>query len=177
MRIELREIGEIGDWRIRSYRPEDAAALAELADNRKISRNMHDTFPHPYTLADARGWIAHAMQESPERNFAIASATQVVGGIGLKLRDDVFRRSAEIGYWLGEPYWGRGIATAALRALTDYAFEQFDLVRIEAGVFEWNPASCRVLEKAGYEREARLRQAISKDGQVIDRFLYALVRE
>lgn len=168
---------EIGDWQIRSYRADDAEALARAADNRKIWRNLNDYFPNPYTLADANGWIAFTQQESPERNFAIASATEVIGGIGLKLRDDVFRRSAEIGYWLGEPYWGRGIATAALQALTDYAFERFDLVRIEAGVFEWNPASCRVLEKAGYVREARLRRSVCKDGQVIDRFLYALVRD
>ena len=154
-----------------------AATLAAAADNRKIWRNMNEGFPNPYTLADANGWIALTRQESPERNFAIASGTEVIGGIGLKLRDDVFHRSAEIGYWLGEHFWGRGIATAALSALTDYAFVQFDLIRIDAGVFEWNPASCRVLEKAGYVREARLRKSVVKDGQVIDRFLYAKLRD
>jgi RimJ/RimL family protein N-acetyltransferase len=168
---------DIGDWQIRSYRPEDAQSLADAADNRKIWRNMNEGFPNPYTLADARGWIALTHQESPERNFAIASGAEVIGGIGLKLRDDVFRRSAEIGYWLAEPYWGRGIATAALSALTDCAFEQFDLVRIDAGVFEWNPASCRVLEKAGYQQEARLRKSVSKDGEIIDRLIYARLRE
>lgn len=168
---------EIGDWRIRSYRPDDAKSLAAAADNRKIWRNLNDSFPHPYTLGDARAWIAFTQQESPERNFAIASETEVIGGIGLKLRDDVFRRSAEIGYWLGESHWGRGIATAALLALTDYAFERFDLVRIDAGVFEWNPASCRVLEKAGYLQEARLRKSVSKDGEIIDRLIYARLRE
>ena len=168
---------DIGDWQIRSYRPDDAESLAAAADNRKIWRNMNEGFPNPYTLADANGWIALTRQESPERNFAIASGTEVIGGIGLKLRDDVFHRSAEIGYWLGEHFWGRGIATAALSALTDYAFEQFDLIRIDAGVFEWNPASCRVLEKAGYVREARLRKSVVKDGQVIARFLYAKLRD
>ena len=168
---------DIGEWQIRSFREDDADALARLANNRRIWRNLNDYFPHPYTLGDANGWIEFTQQEEPERNFAIASATQVVGGIGLKLREDVFRRSAEIGYWLGEPYWGRGIATEALQALTDYAFEAFDLVRIDAGVFEWNPASCRVLEKVGYVREARLRKSVVKDGQVIDRFLYAKLRD
>lgn len=168
---------EIGEHQIRSFRPEDAASLAEAANNRRIWRNLNDYFPHPYTIEDARSWIARTQQESPEQNFAIASGSEVIGGIGLKLRDDVFRRSAEIGYWIGEPYWGRGIATAALRALTDDAFERLDLVRIDAGVFEWNPASCRVLEKAGYVQEARLRKSVSKDGQIIDRLIYARLRE
>jgi RimJ/RimL family protein N-acetyltransferase len=168
---------DIGEYQIRSLRPEDAESLAAFANNRNIWRNLNEGFPHPYTVEDARAWIEFASQESPEQNFAIASGSNVIGGIGLKLRADVFRRSAEIGYWLGEPYWGRGIATIALRALTEYAFEQFDLVRIDAGVFEWNPASCRVLEKVGYVREARLRQSVTKDGQTIDRFLYALVRD
>jgi len=168
---------DIGDWMIRSYRTEDAESLARSANNRSIWRNLNDYFPHPYTLEDAHSWIALTRRESPEQNFAIASDREVIGGIGLKLRDDVYRRTAEIGYWLAEPYWGRGIATAALQALTGYAFEQFDLVRIDAGVFEWNPASCRVLEKAGYEREARLRRSVVKDGRIIDRLIYARLRD
>ncbi|MYE06597.1 MAG: GNAT family N-acetyltransferase, partial [Chloroflexi bacterium] len=111
------------------------------------------------------------------QNFAIASTAQVIGGIGLRLRSDVFRRSAEIGYWLAEPFWGRGIATAALRALTKHAFEQFNLVRIDASVYEWNPASARVLEKAGYTFEARLARSIYKDGQIVDRLIYAKLRD
>ena len=99
-----------------------------------------------------------------------------VGGIGLDLRSDIFRRSAEIGYWLGEPFWGRGLTTEAVRAVTDYAFETFDLRRIDAGVFEWNRASMRVLEKAGYTCEARLRKSITKEGQTIDQLIYARVR-
>ncbi len=168
---------DIGEWQIRSYRADDGESLALAANNRQIWRNLNDYFPHPYTLDDARYWIDFTQKEAPERNFAIASQHGVIGGIGLKLRDDVFRKSAEIGYWLGEPHWDRGIATQALRALTEYAFEQFDLVRIDAGVFEWNPASCRVLEKAGYVREARLQRSVCKDGQVIDRFIYAKLRD
>lgn len=168
---------DIGEWMIRSYQTEDAESLARSANNRSVWRNLNDYFPHPYTLEDAHGWIALTKQESPEQNFAIGDESQVIGGIGLKLRNDVFRRSAEIGYWLAEPHWGQGIATAALLALTDYAFERFDLVRIDAGVFEWNPASCRVLEKAGYEREARLRRSVFKDGLIIDRLIYARLRD
>jgi [ribosomal protein S5]-alanine N-acetyltransferase len=99
-----------------------------------------------------------------------------VGGVGIELGTDVFRRSAEIGYWLGEPFWGRGIATEALRAMTAYAFERFDICRLEAGVFDWNPASARVLEKNGYVLEGRARLGVIKDGRMGDRLLYALVR-
>ena len=138
---------------------------------------MRDTFPYPYRLSDAREWIDFATTQSPEANFAIASDRELIGGIGITLQSDVNRHSAEIGYWLGEPHWGQGIATAALLAMTDWAFAQFDLVRLYGEVFEWNPASGRVLEKAGYEFEGRLRQSIIKDGQVIDALLYAIVRD
>ena len=100
-----------------------------------------------------------------------------MGGVGLFLQADVERYSAEIGYWIGEAFWGRGLATAVVRAFTDYAFDAFDLCRIYANVFEWNPGSCRVLEKAGYVLEGRLRSSAVKDGFVLDGFLYAKVRE
>ena len=167
---------QIGEYQIRNYRRDDAESLARYANNRDISRNMRDTFPFPYTLEDAHGWIDLVSIESPEANFAIASETEVVGGIGLIFGTDIHRRSAEIGYWLGEPFWGRGIATAALQALTEHAFREHDLARIHAHVFEWNPASTRVLEKVGYEFEGRLRKSVSKDGQLIDGLVYAIVR-
>lgn len=167
---------DVGPWQVRSYREDDAEALARYANNRRVWRNLNDFFPHPYTVNDAKQWIALTQREQPERNFAIASQTEPIGAIGLKLRDNVSRHTAEIGYWLGEPFWGQGIATAALRATTNFAFAHFDLARLEAYVFEWNPASCRVLEKAGYTQEARLRKAVYKDGQLIDQFLYAKIR-
>jgi [ribosomal protein S5]-alanine N-acetyltransferase len=100
-----------------------------------------------------------------------------VGGIGLILGADVERRSAEIGYWLAEPYWGRGIGSAAVEAVTEWAFARFDLVRLHAGVYEWNPASVRVLRKAGNTLEARRRKSVTKDGETIDRLLYVRLRE
>jgi len=167
---------DLGRFGIRSWRSGDEASLVRYANNRKIWRNLRDEFPHPYTLADARQWIERASVVGPETSFAIVLAGAAAGSIGLRLRDDIYRRSAEIGYWLGEEFWGRGIATEAVRALTGYAFASFDLCRIYAGVFEWNPASMRVLEKAGYELEGRLRQSVTKDGQTIDELLYAVIR-
>lgn len=167
----------IGDWQIRSWHPEDEPSLVKYADNRNVSINLRNAFPHPYTREHARAWIEFASSQVPEANFAIASREEAIGGIGLRLGEDVFRGTAEIGYWLGEPFWGRGIATLAVVALTDFAFSEFDLERVEAHVFERNPASARVLEKAGYSLEGRLRRSITKEGMTIDRFLYAKIRE
>lgn len=161
---------------IRSWREADVSSLTVHANNRNIWRNLRDRFPHPYTRKDAEGWIAFASQSVPETNFALVVEEVAVGGIGLELQGDVFRRGAEVGYWLGEPYWGRGIATEALEAFSAWAFEQFDLVRLQALVFGWNGASARVLEKAGYAFEARLRMSIFKDEQFTDACLYARLR-
>jgi RimJ/RimL family protein N-acetyltransferase len=100
-----------------------------------------------------------------------------VGGVGLEPMADVYRLTATVGYWLGEPFWGRGFATQALRALSAYAFSTFDLHRLEAAVFGWNLASARVLEKAGYSLEGRLRRSVIKDGRIADSLLYARLRE
>jgi len=161
---------------LRPWRPGDEPSLVRYANNRNVSGNLRDRFPYPYTAADAETWIARASGQSPATSFAIVVDDAGVGGVGVELGTDVFRRSAEIGYWLGEPFWGRGIATEVLRAMTAYAFEHFDICRLEAGVFSWNPASARVLEKAGYTLEGRARLAVTKDGRTGDRLLYALVR-
>jgi [ribosomal protein S5]-alanine N-acetyltransferase len=162
---------------IRSWHLRDIPSLVRHANNRRVWRNLRDRFPHPYTASDGDRWIRQATQMVPQTHFAIATGDQAVGGIGLDLQVDVFRRSAEIGIWLGEAHWGRGIATEAVRALTNFAFTNLDVCRVYAGVFEWNPASMRVLEKAGYSVEGRLRNSVTKDGQTIDRMLYAIVRE
>jgi [ribosomal protein S5]-alanine N-acetyltransferase len=161
---------------LRPWRRGDEASLVRYANNRNISRNLRDRFPYPYTAADADAWIGRVSAESPPCNFAIVVDGAAVGGIGLERGEDVFRRSAEVGYWLGEPFWGRGIATEAVRAVTAYAFATFDLCRLQAHVFAWNPASMRVLEKAGYTFESRARLAVTKEGRTIDRVEYALIR-
>lgn len=167
----------LGRCTVRPWRAGDEPSLTRHANNRRVSLNMRDRFPYPYSHADAEEWIRTASAETPVTNFAVVVAGSAVGGIGFELGADVFRRSAEIGYWLGEAYWGRGIATEALRAMTDYAFAHLDICRIYAVVFEDNPASARVLEKAGYTCEGRLRQSIVKDGRTMDSLLYAAVRD
>lgn len=161
---------------LRPWQPGDETSLVRHANNRRIWLNVRDRFPHPYTMDDARFWVQLANTVEPATNFAIVVDDEAVGGIGILLQDDVHWRSAEIGYWLGEEYWGRGIVTEAVRAVTDWAFAEFDLCRIFACVYEWNPASMRVLEKAGYEYEGRLRKSVTKDGQTIDQVIYAVVR-
>jgi RimJ/RimL family protein N-acetyltransferase len=162
---------------IRSWSLDDAAALPRYANNRRIAVNLRDLFPYPYTRADAERFLAHAVTQQPETDFAIATADEVIGGIGLRLGIDIHRRTAEIGYWLAEPFWGRGVMSEAVAAFTAYAFWTFDLVRIFAEVFANNPASARVLEKAGFLCEGRLRARICKEGRILDALLYARLRE
>lgn len=162
---------------VRPWRRGDEDSLAYYANNYKIWRNVRDKFPHPYTIEHARDWVGLATPENPPSNFAIVVEGQAVGGIGLVFRDDINRCSAEIGYWLGEEFWGRGIVADAVRGVTAWAFDNFDIHRIFAGVLEWNPASMRVLEKAGYQFEARLRNAVIKEDIVMDEFIYAIIRE
>jgi [ribosomal protein S5]-alanine N-acetyltransferase len=160
---------------IRSWQLTDAESVAVHANNRKIWRNLRDAFPFPYTIDDASTYIQSALTREPETRFAIVVDGRAVGSIGFLLHGDVERVSAEIGYWLGEPFWGRDIMSEAVRATTQYAVQNHQLTRIYALPFEWNQASCRVLEKAGYTLEGRLRRSAIKDGQVIDQFLYAYV--
>jgi RimJ/RimL family protein N-acetyltransferase len=172
MRIELD-----GGYRIRSYRAGDKESLVAYADNRNVSRHLRDRFPYPYTAETADRWLRHVATENPPTSFVIATADELIGAIGVELADDIHHCSAEIGFWLGEPFWGRGIVTRAVLAFTPWAFEQFDLLRLWAGVFATNTASVRVLEKAGYGFEGRHRGAIVKDGQVLDELVYARVRD
>ena len=164
---------------IRSFEWSDAASIAKHADNRAVWMNLRDLFPHPYTRQDANKWIMYLHKQGPAATeFAIEVGDDVIGSIGFRIQKDMERHSAEIGYWLGQDCWGRGIATEALRALTHYAFSHYEqLLRIYAYVFEWNTASMRVLEKCGYEREGWLRKSTIKVGKVIDQALYAKLRD
>ena len=165
----------MGEWKLRPWTDDDITALVRYANNIKIWINVRDLFPHPYTASDARHWIRLAGTQ-PITNFAIASQAEAIGGIGFTVQSDISRRSAEIGYWVGEPHWGKGIATLALGALVRHAFANYDLVRLYATVFEPNRASARVLEKNGFKMEARMVKSITKKGQTMDAFLYALTK-
>ena len=166
----------IGEYTLREWRSGDEAALVKYANNRNIWINLQDRFPHPYTMADAQDWVRLNLNRSPVTNLAIATAEEAIGAVGLMLQDDVHRHSAEVGYWLAEPFWGRGIMTAALRVMVDYAFDTLGLVRLYATHFAWNPASGRVMQKAGFTYEGRLKSAVIKDGKTTDALFYALVR-
>ena len=160
---------------VRSWRAGDVDALVRHANNHKIWLNLRDRFPHPYTRRDAQQYIRSLRGRTPETSFARAVEDEAIGGIGFVLHPDVERVSAEIGYWLGEPFWGRGIATEALAAVTQHAIEAHGLTRVYALPFAWNAASCRVLEKAGYVLEARLRRSAIKNGEITDQMQYAFV--
>jgi len=160
---------------IRPFRLEDAPSIAVHANNRKVWRNLRDLMPYPYAESDAIEFITRTAAQPRPTSFAIEVDGAAVGAIGVKLKDDIERIGAEMGYWLGEPYWGRGILSEAVPAFTRWALREFQLMRLEAIVFEWNPASARVLEKAGYFREGTIRRSAIKDGRVIDRWMYAFV--
>lgn len=163
--------------RLRRPRLDDAAGLARHLNDKAIWRNLRDRVPQPYTLADARAFLAHALAEHPPANFVLEVDGEAAGGMALHALDDVHRRSAEIGFWLGVRWHGSGIMTEAVGALVRHAFARDQaLVRIEARVFGWNAASMRVLEKNGFLHEGRLRDAVCKDGAFTDEIVYGLLR-
>lgn len=192
---------------IRPYSPADIPSIAREANDPLVARYMRNLFPSPYTTADAEAWIDIATARKPLRNFALCDAASTqgggggyVGGIGLKVMGDVECRTMEIGYWMGPDHWGKGIATEALAAFSRWAFETvrvpvegeaeedkegggdgaekgLELLRLEAGVFDGNVGSRRVLEKAGYTFEGTRRRAVWKNGQVLDIHIYSLLRE
>lgn len=160
---------------MRAPRLNDAASLAKHANSRDVWINLRDGLPHPYSLNDAVTWIGSIKDQQPRVSFIIDVDGEAIGGIGFVLGSDIERRSAEVGYWLGVSHWGRGIATAALERICQYGFEELGLLRIFATPIVWNPASFRVLEKAGFEREGIMRSACVKDGKVADMALYAKI--
>lgn len=164
---------------LREWRPEDRTALAALLNNRKILDNLRDGLPYPYTERDAGEFIAamRAADRTKTFAFAITAGDALAGSIGVFRRENIHARTAELGYYIGEPYWDRGLATGAARQVCNYIFEHTDIVRIFAEPFAHNIASCRVLEKAGFQLEGILRSNAVKNGKVLDMKLYALVKD
>lgn len=167
----------VGEFLVRDIGLEDAPSIARYANNPLVAANLRDVFPHPYRLEDAEAFLGVVTERDPRTVFAIAHGEGAVGVIGLTLGEDVHRLTAELGYWLGEPFWGRGIMTAAVRAVVEHGFSELGLVRIFAEPYVGNAASARVLEKAGFALEGRLRAHVIKDGRIRDMLLYARVRD
>jgi RimJ/RimL family protein N-acetyltransferase len=162
---------------LRPFRAGDEADLVAQANNPRVAKHLRERFPRPYQWKDAEDWIARVAAESPPQSFAITVEDRLAGGIGLVQGTDSQRASVEVGYWLGEAYWGRGIATSALIAATTYAFKSLkEANRVFAYVDEEHAASIRVLEKAGFRLEGRLLGSTIKQGEIRDQLLYAITR-
>ena len=161
---------------LRPWRMEDLGYLVRFADNKKIADNLTDAFPHPYTREKGIAFIHNAMEADPPSIFAIEVNGIPCGAIGIHVQTDVRRKNAEMGYWLAEPYWGKGIMPAVVRQMVDYAFRTFDIVRIFARPYSANLASQRVLEKAGLRLEAVLKKAVIKNGQYYDEVIFSVLK-
>lgn len=158
---------------LREWYLEDAISLQQQANNPKVAAYLLDRFPYPYTLTDAVSWLNTKIQQVPMLNFAIDVEGKAVGGIGLEMRQDVYRKTPLLGYWLGESYWGRGIMPQAIKLITNYAFTELDVICIQACILSKNPNSMRALEKAGYQKQGVLQRSVIKNGQVYDEHIYA----
>jgi RimJ/RimL family protein N-acetyltransferase len=157
---------------LRPWQPRDLESLVRNANDPRVSANVRDYFPNPYTRADGERWLAHAVAEGRATNAAIVIAGEAAGGIGVIPGDDVHRLRAEIGYWLGHAHWGKGVMTEVVTWFSDQLIAERGFVRLEAPVFETNPASGRVLEKAGFHLESRQQRAVIKRGKILDLLLY-----
>lgn len=167
------------NFNLRAWKTEDAESLALAADNPNIAKNLRNVFPNPYTLDDAVWFIndSIANKENKQISYAIVIDEQVVGSISIFVKDDVYEKSAELGYWLSEDYWNKGIMSKAVRIICEEAFKTFDIVRIFAEPFADNQGSRRVLEKAGFICEGTMRNGVYKDGEIHSYCLYSVLRE
>ena len=163
---------------LREWTLEDAPALAAIMNNKKLRETLTDIAPFPYTEKDARDFISGVLssEDGSQYTFAITYEGETIGNISVVRGKDVFRLSSTMGYYVAQSLWGKGIMTEALRLMCDYIFEQTDLIRIEACAFSNNPASCKVLEKAGFQFEGTIRQGVIKNGQILDSQMYSLIR-
>jgi len=162
---------------VRSYRHDDAEALVKQANNPNVSQYMRDSFPYPYTIADARAWLSYCVDiDHEETHFAIERQREMVGGLGYTRLLGERQFTAEFGYWLGEGSWNEGIMTVVVRSFVRWVWRETDLQRLQSGVFEPNVASRRVLEKTGFTYEGALRRDVYKNGRFLDTFLFAQLR-
>ena len=167
------------DFELRELQSSDAISIAKYANNSNIANNLRNIFPHPYTVEDARSFINESRNNEEKNQYirAIVVNQEVAGVIGCFIKDDVHCKCCEIGYWLGEDFWGKGIMTEAVKRMCREIFQSYDVVRIFAEIFSDNAGSIRVLEKAGFQLEGKLKNSIYKNGKVSDSFIYALIRQ
>lgn len=161
---------------LRVFRREDREDLRAIADNANVSRYLQDVFPYPYTLQDADNWLNLTLEETRPCNFALEWKGRLAGGVGLTPMSGCHSGTVELGYWLGEPFWGKGLATKAVAAILPYAFDELFFIRVHAMVFSQNAASARVLEKNGFTREGVMRRHIRKNGVIGDAVIYAKLK-
>jgi RimJ/RimL family protein N-acetyltransferase len=159
---------------LRPWMDSDLSALVALANNFSIAKNMTDQFPFPYTVDHGKAFLEFAGSHNPIRILAIEAEGSVAGSIGIHPQTDIMRNNAELGYWLGEPYWGRSIASVAVRKMVAYGFQSFEINRIFARPFGTNIASQRVLRKAGFILEGRFEKTIIKNGELLDELIFAI---
>ena len=162
---------------LRNYHIDISTQFAEYRNNPIIFENVYDRVPNPFTVKDATAFITLQLEIKPALRKLIYWEEHFVGEIGIIMKEDVFRLTAELGYFIGEPFWGKGIASKAIKLMTDYTFENFNIVRIEAGVFEFNKSSMRVLEKNGFHLESIKRYAAIKNGKIIDDYLWVKLKD
>jgi len=161
----------------KEYSLEYAEIFATLRNNPNVLNNGYDKTPNPYTKQDAIDFINTQLGKKTPERFLIFFDDQLAGEIGISIKDDVFRLNGEIGYFIGEPFWGKGLATEAIRKMTEYAFATFDIIRIVAGVFEFNKASMRALEKNGYYLESIRKKAVIKNGKIISDYIWVKLKD
>lgn len=162
---------------LRKWKDSDLESLVKNASNYNIARNLRDAFPYPYTIEDGEEWIEFAKNEEWGYNFAIVVNNEAIGCIGLIVGKDIERKSSEVGYWLGEDHWGKGIASSALKGTVKFAFNELHLERIFAVPLEHNIASRKVLEKNNFVLEGILRNSVVKSGKIYNQALYGRIRD
>jgi ribosomal-protein-alanine N-acetyltransferase len=158
---------------LRPFELSDVERLAQLANNYEIARFLTNRFPHPYTVEHAKEFIELFQKDKPCQRFAIVVNDELIGGCGINLQEDIFVNNAELGYWIAKEYQGKGYMTDALKAITNYGFENFPVTRIFCRIYGNNPASMRVAEKAGFKLEAKFDKTLVKYGEVLDEYIYA----
>ena len=164
------------NFTLRPWTKADIESLVKYADNYEIAKNMTNQFPHPYKKENGLTFIEFATKNSPIHIFAIDIHGEAVGGIGIHPQSDIQCKNAELGYWLGEPFWSKGILSRAIPQILDFAFKTYDITRVYARPFGTNIASQKVLEKNGFKLEARFEKTLFKNGEYLDELVYAVRR-